>query len=436
MLTIAVPDGGTMLHDPSFSTTVRADPRPASAVSHGVGLAGLAGLILWVAMARHFGMDGPYAALVNVAACAVPMILWSLLVDKVHRHPSTGIDWASRRPLRETIDVSLVKLTGLWVTWAAIALIYATGRFYWQGNFQFAMWCFEHAAPVLFVLSVPYVLWLDRYLVEPRDGAWALGAWLLGQGAPEREAIYNHLRSWAVKGFFLAFMLAIVPPGFGDFIRADTSDVLRDPVALANWLITFMFVIDVAFATVGYLLTMRPLDAHIRTANPYAAAWMAALMCYPPFILMDTNGPLDYHPGTAEWTYWLAGHPILLAATGAALVALTAIYAWSTMAFGMRFSNLTHRGILTHGPYAWSRHPAYLSKNLFWWLSTLPLLSTGSIVDATRATLLLGVVSGVYYWRARTEERHLSADPDYRAYSEWMTRNAPVPRFFAWIRGR
>ncbi|MBS0283334.1 MAG: DUF1295 domain-containing protein, partial [Proteobacteria bacterium] len=302
--------------------------------------------------------------------------------------------------------------------------------------FQFAMWCFEHAAPVLFVLSVPYVLWLDRYLVEPRDGAWALGAWLLGQGAPEREAIYNHLRSWAVKGFFLAFMLAIVPPGFGDFIRADTSDVLRDPVALANWLITFMFVIDVAFATVGYLLTMRPLDAHIRTANPYAAAWMAALMCYPPFILMDTNGPLDYHPGTAEWTYWLAGHPILLAATGAALVVLTAIYAWSTMAFGMRFSNLTHRGILTHGPYAWSRHPAYLSKNLFWWLSTLPLLSTGSIVDATRATLLLGVVSGVYYWRARTEERHLSTDPDYRAYSEWMTRNAPVPRFFAWIRGR
>jgi len=149
-----------------------------------------------------------------------------------------------------------------------------------------------------------------------------------------------------------------------------------------------------------------------------------------------TNGPLDYHPGTAEWAYWLGGLPSLLAATGAALVALTAIYAWSTMAFGMRFSNLTHRGILTHGPYAWSRHPAYLSKNLFWWLSTLPLLSTGSIVDATRATLLLGVVSGVYYWRARTEERHLSADPDYRAYSEWMTRNAPVPRFFAWIRGR
>ena len=424
-----------MYLDSALAPANRADPRPASAVSHGVGLAGLAGLIAWIAVARHFAMDGPYAALVGVAACGVPMILWSLLVDRVHRHRSTGIDWAAPRPLRATIDTSLVKLTGLWVTWAAIALIYATGRFYWRGNFQFAMWCFERAAPPLLVLSIPYVMWLDRRLVEPRDGAWALGAWLLGQGAPDREAIWNHLRSWAVKGFFLAFMLAIVPPGFGDFIRADTSAILSDPVALANWLITFMFVVDVAFATVGYLLTTRMLDAHIRTANPYAAGWAAALICYPPFILMNPGGPLDYHPGTADWTAWLAGHPIALALTGAVLVALTAIYAWATMAFGLRFSNLTNRGILTHGPYAWSRHPAYLSKNLFWWLSTMPLLSTGSLIDATRATLLRGVVSGVYYWRAKTEERHLSADPDYRAYSDWMARNAPIARALAWLKG-
>ena len=426
-----------MQHDPALSiAAVRVAPRPASAVSNGVGLAGLLGLFSWVVVARRFGMDGPYAALLNVAACGLPMILWSLLVDKVHRNPSTGIDWSAPKPLRETIDVSLVKLTGLWATWAGIALIYATGRFYWQGNFQFAMWCFERAAPGLLLLSVPYVLWLDRRLIAPRDGAWALGAWLLGQDGAEREAIWNHLRAWGVKGFFLAFMLAIVPPGFGEFIRADASAVLHDPVALANWLITFMFVIDVAFATVGYLLTMRPLDAHIRTANPYAAAWMAALMCYPPFILMSDGGPLDYHPGTAEWTYWLAGHPIPLAMLGALLVALTAIYAWATVAFGLRFSNLTNRGILTHGPYAWSRHPAYLAKNLFWWLSTLPLLSTGSMVDAARATVLMGAVSGVYYWRARTEERHLSADPDYRAYSEWMVRHGPVPRFFGWVMGK
>jgi protein-S-isoprenylcysteine O-methyltransferase Ste14 len=51
------------------------------------------------------------------------------------------------------------------------------------------------------------------------------------------------------------------------------------------------------------------------------------------------------------------------------MVLLTGIYAWATVAFGLRFSNLTYRGVLTNGPYAFTRHPAYLSKNAFWWMS-------------------------------------------------------------------
>jgi protein-S-isoprenylcysteine O-methyltransferase Ste14 len=199
-------------------------------------------------------------------------------------------------------------------------------------------------------------------------------------------------------------------------------------VALASTCITFMFLVDVAFATAGYILTFRPLDSHIRTANPYAGAWAAALICYPPFVLMADGGPLDYHHGSADWTYWYGGHPMLLAAMGVVLVGLTAIYAWATVAFGMRFSNLTHRGVLTHGPYAWSRHPAYLSKNLFWWFSTLPFLATTGWVDGIRNAAVMACVSGVYYWRARTEEKHLGADPAYRDYSAWMARNGPVSR--------
>jgi hypothetical protein len=143
------------------------------------------------------------------------------------------------------------------------------------------------------------------------------------------------------------------------------------------------------------------------------------LICYPPFVLMSDGGPLDYHQGSADWTYWHAGHPWLLGAVGVVLVALTAIYAWATVAFGMRFSNLTHRGVLTHGPYAWSRHPAYLSKNLFWWLSTLPFLATTGWVDGIRNGAVMACVSG--------------ADPAYREYSDWMERNGAVPRFFRWV---
>jgi protein-S-isoprenylcysteine O-methyltransferase Ste14 len=423
-----------MEHDPE-QVPASADQRPASAVGHGVGLAGIAGLFAWLAAALAIGMDGPYAALVALVACALPMIGWSLLVDKVHRRASTGIDWHDPRPLAERRDVSLTKLAGLYLTWGGIAFLYGIGRFYWDGNFAFAMWCFGWVMPIVAILAVPYVLWIDRYLVEPRDGAWHLGAWLTGQPGVVPEAIYGHLRAWAVKAFFLAFMLAVLPGNWSGFIHIDRAS-LRDPVALVQWLIGLMFVIDVSFATVGYVLTLRPLDAHIRSANPYAAAWTAALICYPPFILMESGGPLDYHPGTQDWTFWFAGHPTVSAIWGAILVLLTALYAWATVAFGLRFSNLTHRGILTHGPYAWSRHPAYLSKNLFWWLSTLPILTTGSLIDAVRATALMGVVTGIYYWRARTEERHLGLDPVYRAYSDWMTRHGAVPRFGRWLVGR
>ena len=104
---------------------LRTDPRPKSAVGTGVGLVGLAGLLAWAAVARAFGMVGPFAALSGLLACAIPMILWSLLVDKVHRNPTTGIDWERpARPLSETLDISIAKIAGLWVTWAGIAFLY------------------------------------------------------------------------------------------------------------------------------------------------------------------------------------------------------------------------------------------------------------------------------------------------------------------------
>ena len=70
------------------------DPRPASDVSTGVGLAGLAGLLVWIVVCREwatiadaFALPGPraplsgrYAALAALLASGVPMVLWSLWV--------------------------------------------------------------------------------------------------------------------------------------------------------------------------------------------------------------------------------------------------------------------------------------------------------------------------------------------------------------------
>jgi hypothetical protein len=373
-----------------------------------------------------------------------------VLVDKAHLRPSTGIDWSCRRPLAETLPVSVVKLSGLWATWAIIAAFYGLARWYWDGSYQFAMEVLTFAAAPLVALSIPYVIWLDRHLIDPRESTWHFGAFLLGLGVIGRETwdggqIAKHWRAWAIKGFFGAFMISILPGGFAQLVEADPSRILANPVDLAMTLVTLLFVIDVQIGTVGYLLTLRPLDSHIRSGNPLLAGWLAALVCYPPFVwaIIGNSGQiLNYEIGGAKWDYWLAGNEAALWLWGGWLVVLTAGYAWATVIFGIRFSNLTYRGVITNGPYRFTRHPAYLSKNLFWWFLHIPFLVTsGSPIDAVRNTVFLLAVNAIYFWRARTEEAHLLAeDPKYREYHAWMEEHglitAPLARLGRFVTGR
>jgi len=296
------------------------------------------------------------------------------------------------------------------------------------------------AAIPLFLLSVPYVLWLDRVLVEPRDHAWHFGAMLIGREACDAEEVKKHWRAWIIKAFFGAFMISILPGGFAEVVNADFSGILSDPVRLEFFLIALMFVADVQIGTVGYLVTLRPLDAQIRSGNPFLGGRLVALICYPPmvFAFMGTGSIFAYEVNTPGWTHWLAGQPPLLWLWGGLLVILTGIYAWATLAFGIRFSNLTYRGVFTNGPYRYTRHPAYVSKNLFWWLSSMPfLVSSGSAADVVRNTFFLGCVSAIYYWRAKTEEAHLlMEDEKYRDYHAWMEQNGLLTRPLAMLQRR
>jgi protein-S-isoprenylcysteine O-methyltransferase Ste14 len=433
---------------------------PRSDVSTGVGLAGLAGLAAWIMFCRSYPeiaaalglsgsigvergvLSGHYAALATLLFTALPMVVWSVLVDKVHLRPSTGIDWSLKRPLAEVMPVAVIKLVGLWATWALIAAFYALARWYWSGNYLFAMDVLSFAIFPLVILSVPYVIWLDRALVEPRDGAFHFGAFVVGGGIVGRDqwegtAIARHWRAWAIKGFFGAFMISILPPGFAQVVEAAPAHVIGNPVEFAMLLVTLLFLIDVQIGTVGYLLTLRPLDSHIRSGNPFLAGWLAALMCYPPFvwgIIGPNDQILSYEFATPGWAHWFAGQTALLWAWGALLVCLTGAYAWATVVFGIRFSNLTYRGVLTNGPYRFTRHPAYLSKNLFWWASVLPFMVTGGgWLEPVRNCVFLLVVNAIYFWRAKTEEAHLLAeDPKYREYHAWMEQHglitAPLAR--------
>lgn len=418
--------------------------RPKSDVSSAVGLVGLAGLIAWVVFARSFPdiaeafdlavpretLGGPNSALVGLLAAALPMAAWSVLVDKVHRRPSTGLDWSLVRSRKPDRGVTLVKLAGLWSTWAIIACLYCLCRWYWDGQYVFSIQVLAYAAIPLVALSLPYIFWIDRALVKQRDHTWHFGALLLMQPGWDTEEIKKHWRAWIIKAFFTAFMISIIPFAFRTVVTADIAEVMARPERVVLTAIEAMFMIDVMIGTVGYIVTMRPLDAHIRSGNPLLAGWVAALICYPPLVwgILGDGRAINYEQNAAGWLHWLAGHDTLIAVWGGVLVLLTGIYAWATFAFGLRFSNLTYRGVLTNGPYRFTRHPAYLSKNLFWWCSVLPfLVTTGSPVEAIRNSFFLLVVNGIYFWRAKTEEAHLLAeDPKYREYYAWMAHNGLI----------
>jgi len=210
---------------------------PKSDVSAGVGIAGLLGLIFWLLFCRTYPMtaeffglpgpreplSGPYASLTALLFSAVPMAIWSLLVDKVHRRPSTGINWKQVRPAGEVTDISITKIAGLWATWAILAGFYCLARWYWNGQYLFAIDVLKVAILPMVVLSVPYVLWLDKRMVEPRDHAWHFGAMLIGREPWEAEEVKKHWRAWAIKAFFGAFMISILPGGWASMCRLALS---------------------------------------------------------------------------------------------------------------------------------------------------------------------------------------------------------------------
>ena len=130
----------------------------------------------------------------------------------------------------------------------------------------------------------------------------------------------------------------------------------------------------------------------------------------------------DYNDGM-YWGKLLDGNIFAYSAWGSLILILSILYAYATMAFGYRFSNLTYRGIITNGPYKWTKHPAYIFKNLSWWLISVPFVPYVSVSTSIKCCIILLLLNTVYYIRARTEENHLSNYPEYVEYANWVNEN-------------
>jgi protein-S-isoprenylcysteine O-methyltransferase Ste14 len=390
---------------------------PASATHGAVAWSGLLGLVAGVYLIRWFHpfQDIAYSALAVMACTALGVYLPDLLWQKVYRRSLSpevrAGDW----------ERVAVKFAGLLCTMGFITLLYwAVPEYHHSDAFYQNYWKMLGAVmPVWLVLALPYIYWVDRRMAEPRDALWQMGCLVtLRWQNLHTGMIAQHLLGWLVKGYFLPLMFSYMCGDLGrilafDYGRIDGFKSLYDFAYLV------LFFVDVGYIAMTYLLSLRLTDTHIRSTQPTLLGWTTAVICYQPFYTLISRQFLDYDSGK-PWGEWLSGQPWLYDLCGTLILLLLSIYVWATIAFGGRFSNLTHRGIITNGPYRYSKHPAYLTKNLSWWLISMPFMITTTVEDALRNCLLLLMINAIYYLRAKTEERHLSLDPVYVEYAKWI----------------
>jgi len=231
-----------------------------------------------------------------------------------------------------------------------------------------------------------------------------------------------------VKGFFAPLMVLwfmgytvhMLENGayFIEGLWNDTSDFLSLFNSHGYWfLFQVILFFDVLFFTIGYLIELPRLKNQIRSVDPTLLGWIAALICYPPLNLL-TNSVLGWQ--SSDFPQF--ENTTIHVAMNLSFLLLMAIYASASVALNFKASNLTHRGIISAGPYRFVRHPAYMCKNLAWWIGTIPALLVAFDASLWAGLLVVFSMAGwtsIYLLRALTEEDHLrKVDDEYSCYCE------------------
>ncbi|MBN1916151.1 hypothetical protein JW796_04155 [Candidatus Dojkabacteria bacterium] len=252
----------------------------------------------------------------------------------------------------------------------------------------------------------------------------------------DKKKLKTAILSIAVKFFFFPIMFSFfigrwptVSLGVSNLISGK-FDLFADFNYTFDFIITLLFFFDTLIFTFGYAFEAKELKSEIKSVEPTFFGWFIALASYPP-LNTQTSQFLSNLPvflfGNSANTFMITKTLVTFGSSGSSVVILRSLkiltlfayllYVWATFALGTKSSNLTNRGIVSKGPYKFIRHPAYISKNIAWWIEGF-----------MRGLSLAGLVSLlgwniIYYFRAKTEEDHLLTDPDYKKYIKkvkWM----------------
>jgi hypothetical protein len=360
-------------------------------------------------------------AVVLVFFCV--MAVYEFVFKKSYAEGSAGISFDGAIDFKTLFEPAFfAKILGLLVTIGGIALYYAVADLYRGGWYDPFFNVINSNLSLITIVTLLYFAWVHLLMKAPNDAYWELGRFVITFGREgDRALIRDHCLAFAVKTFFLPLMFCSF---YYDWLRLRGFDwgAAKTPSDYYDIAFGFLMFIDVAFTVVGYVFSTRLLNAHIRWTERTMGGWFFCLVCYMPFWQVFGRNFMNYDDGGHMWN--LGEHfPTLAAVWGCVIIALMVIYTLSTVHFGLRFSNLTYRGLISHGTYGLTKHPAYISKNISWWMISAPFLAIDWTLAVKNSIALLGV-NFVYYKRAKYEEACLSESPKYREYVAYMDEHS------------
>jgi len=213
---------------------------------------------------------------------------------------------------------------------------------------------------LILVLSIPYFCVMDKLDEEEEDSLCRVGrAIVTRRKTMSRFEFGNYIRSWLVKAFWLSLMQPLMVEKIRIFMCYRWERLSGNPLEIYLMASTCCYAVDLVFASSGYVLNLKLFNTQTRTAEPTLFGWIVTIACYWPFwgvllypYFFRYESALHWYDqlftmGGLGWWAWAA-----------VIVLLELLYALATVSAGIRFSNVTYRGLWNTGPYRLTKHPA------------------------------------------------------------------------------
>ena len=412
--------------------------RPASAIPATTGVIAITAIpilhYLWPDMPGISDRDQTVLFALSIFGL---LALSEIFIAKIHHQPGSGLVYRPKNfsDPQYILDFQ-IKLVGLATSFGLLALFYLTADIYrrdWYQPFFSLLADYWGLILAVVLLTVTAVHFSMRH---PRDGLWHLGRVVLtfGRQSTDAPGLKVHLLGLGIKGYFLPLMFCYLVYDWS-FLQTRSLWESTSFAEAYRYLYRFAFFLDLTIVVIGYATATRLLISQIRWTEATVSGWLVCIICYAPFWQLLSRNYFNYVEEGFAWGNWLWDYPVLYVLWGSTILFFLAIYCLTAARMGIRFSNLTYRGLACDFPYNISKHPSYISKNITWWLISIPFIAVDFWTGIANCTALLGV-NGIYYFRAWHEERCLSQAPSYRAYKSHINEHGMLARVRRSVSGR